>query len=657
MPIAVTPDKIFSSPDLLDVTLTQYNLLCKYDTDGWVEAHPTGGTAPYAYQWSNGEVAKKIIGLEEDSYSLVMTDSRGCFVNTSTTITAPDELMLQIHYVEPLAYSYSDASVWVTATGGTAPYTYAWQGRTETVDSIGGIPHGLYTAIVTDANGCQKEISVAIPNPPLLEAFVSESRVISCNGRSDGQLTAASDGGVGSHRYTWYRREGSTLQQLSTGAILNNVPTGVYVVKVTDDNSIDAYSADFLLVQPDILQVSVTSNAIACNGDTDGWVKATATGGTSPYSYQWTSGHTTAEVNGLVDDKYFVFIVDSRGCEAQGQGEVTVPGGLVVDTTVVHPTCHNGTDGSISVQVSGGVAPYSYSWSDGSTGTSVSNLSPGGYSVTVTGANGCFKTVDIMLENPEAITIDLGPNRTLCIGQQAELDGTIADPAAEYRWLKDGAFFASTAKVLVSEAGTYTVVATSSKGCSGQCSILVQSNSSEIVANFAAPHKVARGIVTQLANANYPSPEKIKWLIPDDPNISVIRMDDEYADVIFLKNGTYTVGMLSMQGECEQVLYKQIEVVDSHEVPTEVEQQGEQLKQFIAYPIPNNGQFTAKVELESAVSIRLRLYDMSGNLIDDRTLTGQSSYSVSYDMALKRGLHILQLTTGKVNTSLKLIVQ
>jgi len=646
---------VFNSPDSLKVSLTQYNLLCKHDADAWIEAHPTGGTLPYTYQWSNSGTTKKIENLIEGDYNVIMADSRGCFVNASTAITAPDELLLQIHYVEPLAHDYSDASAWVSVTGGTTPYFYTWQGRTETVDSISGIPHGTYTAIVTDANGCQKQISVTVPNPPLLEAFVSESRVISCNGRGDGQLTATSQGGVGNKHYTWYKRENNMLQQLSTGGILDNVPTGEYVVKVTDDNGIEAYSTDFTLVHPDVIQIGITANSIACNGDTDGWVKASVTGGTLPYNYQWTSGHTTSEVLGLTDDKYFVFVTDARGCEIKGQGEISVPGGLLVDTVIKHPTCHNSTNGSISIQVSGGVAPYSYLWSNGSTGTSINNLSSGNYSVKVTGTNGCFKVVNITLENPEPVIINLGPNRTLCINQQIELDASINNGVL-YQWLKDGQYFASTAKVLVGDAGIYSVTATNAAGCVGQSNILIEKNNSVIVANFGAPYKVARGVVTQLANVNYPSPEKIEWLIPNDPNILIASMNDEYVDVIFYQNGIYTLGMRSIQGECEQVLYKSIEVVDSYEIPTEIEEQGEHLKEFIVYPNPSNGQFTAKIELGEPTDIRLRLYDIFGGIVDERTLAGQSSYEIHYNINNgMHGVYVLQLIAKKVNTSVKLL--
>ncbi len=653
---ATSSDFTFDSPDSLKVQLTPRALKCKFDTDGQIEAFPSGGTAPYSYLWSNGQTAKKAVNLTEGSYTVTLTDSRGCFVAEQSAVTSPAELLITVHYIPPRAYNYSDASVWVRATGGTAPYTYAWQGRGETTDSISGVPHGSYTAIVTDANGCSKQLSVVVPNPPLLEAFVAESRVISCYGRSDGQLSASSQGGVGAHRYTWYRVGDGTPVQVSTGSTLNGIPAGTYQLKVTDANNIDAYSTVFTLTQPSVLQASASANSLVCNGDTNGWVQAAVTGGTQPYAYSWTSGHTTARVEGLTDDKYLVLVTDARGCEAKAQAEITVPAGLVVTAEVVHPTCHNSNNGTVRLNVSGGVAPYTYTWSNGTGGASLNSVAGGVHNVTVRGANGCFKTIRYSLDNPEPISINLGGDRTLCKGQTVEVNATITDPQAQYKWYKNGTLLASTPVVTLSEAGSYRVEATDSKGCTGEGSLTVYSSAKDLSADFMVSSKVGRGEKCKLVNLSYPLPEQTEWLIPDDPNISIISQTDEQLELVFHQNGNYTVGLRSGEGQCERSVYKLVTVVDKYDLPEYETPKEAFLKQFIVYPNPSRGQFTVRIELGEVADVQLRLVNMMGITVDERKANGSNYYELTYNLSVTQGIYVLQLLSKKANTSVKLML-
>jgi hypothetical protein len=638
---------------LLKVDNTKRDLKCKFDTDGFIQLTVTGGTKPYSYSWSNDAVTALNSSLPEDEYTYLVTDRRGCTSGTKVEITSPDELIVSIAHIPPKAYNYSDASVWVTASGGTPPYRYAWKELNATTYLVGKISHGTYTAVVTDANDCVKEISEEIPNPPLLEAFIEITDSISCNGRNDGKLTVSSQGGVGEHSYTWYDAGGKAI---SSRKSIENLAPGKYVVKVRDDNDIEAYSDILELIEPNVLKVSTQSNSIACNGDTDGWVEVTATGGTSPYTYAWTTGDNTARAEGLTDDRYFVFVTDYHDCVVKGTAEITVPGGLIVDTVISQPSCLNSSDGSINFTISGGVAPYTYIWDDATKDRLRNNLPAGIYGLTVSGANGCFKHLNIELINPAPLTIDLGNDLILCKGQEIDIDATLNINGVEYRWYRNGELFAQTPIITVFQQGTYKVNVSTRNGCSGTDEINITVRDYEISADFTVATKAIRREITKLVNISYPYPDKSEWIVPeDDPFIEIISVTDEYIEIIFKENDSYTIGLRTQVGDCEMIIYKQINVLDKYDVPEYEPEKDAFLKSFIAYPNPSDGQFTVRIELGAPADIKLRLVDITGSIVDEREAKGNDRYEIYYNIGNGQGMYLLQLISEKANTALKLI--
>ncbi|MDR1594849.1 MAG: T9SS type A sorting domain-containing protein, partial [Prevotellaceae bacterium] len=645
----------FNQPGLLDANIEYLRsaLSCKFGANGSVQLSVSGGVTPYAYLWQDGAVTSCNSSLTEGIHAFEVTDRRGCKYSGTATISSPDELILKSFHIPPKAYNSDDASVWVEAVGGTSPYKYVWKGRSETTASIGGIMFGEYTVTVTDANGCTKEITEEIPNPPLLEASVTETKSVTCNGRNDGALTVVSQGGVGEHYYTWYRVTGDVLTELVSTKDIDNLPAGTYRVRVVDDNGIVAYSEDFTLVEPPLLTVLTTTSGVTCN-DAAGWVEATVAGGTAPYSYLWTSGHNTARVENLAGDKYLVFVTDARECEVKGVAEVRLSPNMTIETTVVQPVCAN--DGSIVLNVKGGIAPYTYLWNDGSTEKQRDNLSAGVYSVTVSGANECTQYVQIRLETPEPHIVNLDEDITLCKGQQIELNVTDSDSKTQYKWYRDGKLFASTPVVELNEQGFYNVETITPQGCRSEGSINISVVENEISADFTVATKAIRNEIVRLVNISYPSPENVEWIIPEDPRIEVVEKTDEYIDLIFDENDAYSIGISSTVGACQKTVYKDVKILNRGDVPEYVLEEDAFLKSFIAYPNPNTGEFTAKIELSEIANIHLRLISIAGSIVDERDAKNNNSYEILYNIANLQGVYILQLISSKANTSLNLII-
>ncbi|MEK7253334.1 MAG: SprB repeat-containing protein, partial [Bacteroidota bacterium] len=196
-----------------------------------------------------------------------------------------------------------------------------------------------------------------------------------CNGWTNGSVTATATGGIAPYTYNWSNGV--------VGAVNGGLGAGTYSVTATDANNQTA-TAIFTLTQPAALTVNVVL-ANVCSGN--GNATASVSGGVAPYSYAWSNGASGASVTGLPAGFQCVTVTDANGCQAIGCTNVAAA--LSISMVVKGIACFNFCDASVEAVVTGGTGPYTYSWSNGATGSVNENLGPGTYSVTVTDANGC----------------------------------------------------------------------------------------------------------------------------------------------------------------------------------------------------------------------------------------------------------------------------
>lgn len=220
---------------------------------------------------------------------------------------------------------------------------------------------------------------------------------ISCFGEHTGSINLSPSGGMAP--YTFNRSNGALTEDLS------GLNAGNYVVTVTDANGC-TYSADFDLTEP-TAALAITSNVsqISCNGQVDGAINLDISGGTAPYSFNWSNGATTEDLANLSASTYTVTVTDALGCTASANFEITNPPVLSVTNTVSNLSCFNAGDGEISLNPTGGEGPYTFLWSTGETTNQVSGLSPGNYSVVVTDVRGCIVNDSFTITQPTSLSL------------------------------------------------------------------------------------------------------------------------------------------------------------------------------------------------------------------------------------------------------------
>lgn len=432
--------------------------------DGTANVVASGGVAPYTYQWSNGTTSSSASNLCAGTYSVTITDANGCQAVESVTISAPTQIALSITSSDATCSSGTNGSATVNATGGTAPYTYMWSNGA-TTSNINNLIPGNYSVTVTDANGCQEIASVEISRPVCCNVTAGGTignPQSNCGPFDPSTISSVqpASGGLGTLEYVWlysYSNVPNTVGNPHWIEIPNSnnatydpglVTQTTYFMRCARRSGCTFWAGESnvieIKVNPIPGVVIGTTNNVSCYGLNDGSATASASAGTAPYSYTWSNGATTATASGLAAGTYTVVVTDANGCAAQTTATITQPADLQLSATSNNATCATGTDGSATVSVTGGTTPYSYSWSNGATTSTVSSLSPGTYVVTVTDANGCQATTSVSITRPQCCNVTaagtIGNAQSNCGPFNPTAISNIQSPSGglgtiEYLWL------------------------------------------------------------------------------------------------------------------------------------------------------------------------------------------------------------------------------
>ena len=299
----------------------------------------------------------------------------------------------------------NDGWIAASATGGTPPYTYEWTKAgviVGTTPIITGLDEGFYNLNVTDNLGVYIGNTGHFLNQPTELQTLTQvdlqytGEALSCAGATDAKAWAYSWSGAvsvttGVAPYTYQWSNGLV------GDTLRNVGAGTYTVTTTDGNGCTVVNS-LTITNPPGKSITITEdNPISCEGGSDGIITSLITGGNGTETFLWSSGDTVASAVGLSAGIYTVTATDANGCSAIGIYDLSDGPDLSVIFGITPPSC-GGSDGQLIAIPTGGNPPYiSYNWNTGVTGTTITNLSEGIYTVTVYDNRGCSAEVSHQL--------------------------------------------------------------------------------------------------------------------------------------------------------------------------------------------------------------------------------------------------------------------
>lgn len=371
----------------------------------------------------------------------------------------------------------NDGKAFVAAATGSGPHTYVWNTTpAQTTDTAFNLTAGSYTVTVSQANSCPASFTVNVNEPNALSNTLT-STPDSCN-LGKGSLVLNESGGTLPYQYSWSNGTSGVNQ-------LTNLFSGNYAVTITDSKGCvdSAQSAVANTTSMNITIVSLTD--ATCFGATDGSASINVTGGTSPYQYAWLpTGGTSNAIANVAAGIYTVQITDFTNCLASAAVSINQPSQVLPNLSVIDATCGN-NNGSIHLNTSGGVSPYNYLWSDGTTNDSITSLAGGNYSFTITDANNCSMNNSVAVQQSQSITFNLLSIPDSCLEGKGTAQINILTGTSPYHFVWNPTA-PDAALITQLDSANYFVHITDASGCSADTNILVGNFGSILKPNLGA---------------------------------------------------------------------------------------------------------------------------------------------------------------------------
>jgi len=448
-----------------------------------------GGTAPYSTNWLSGSnviqnqtnlsTADTLNNLSAGSYSVVLTDANGCSSQQNFSISNTGGPSFSAFNINPvLCYGDSTGTGFSAVSGGTAPFSFVWtdaanntilnQPGSSGSSSVNGLPAGNYQISVTDALGCISIQSFTVTQPASALGLSQVTVNPATCGNANGSIVVTPSGGTPSYNFVWTPTGG-------TDSLVQNIQAGIYLLSLTDSNAC-AFDTTITISNSDGPQVQAgTITEPTCFGGNNGSASVQVSGGTPPYNYTWTgtSAGNSPSANNLPAGNYVVTVTDASGCTQSFPLSLAQPPSIAFTSTSVGASCGN-SNGIASIIASGGTAPYSYVWSNGATGTTISQIPAGLYAATITDSSGCVVLATVNVGGSAGPVVNAGEDVSIQAGQTVTLDATISG-VLNYLWTPpDGLSCIACPSPLASpDTTTLYIVSVNFNGCIGTDSVIV----------------------------------------------------------------------------------------------------------------------------------------------------------------------------------------
>lgn len=409
-------DQVHITYNPVPSVLLANNTISCYGDQITLNTQVASGTEPFNYLWSTGQSNSSIL-VGSGSYSVTVSDSKGCTALANKTITEPSLLSMILSSTDVSSIGGTDGTATIIASDGTAPYSYLWS-TGQTTSTINNLTTGIYSVTVTDANNCQIIGAISI-NEPTCNSFngTFTSNAPSCYGNNDGSIQIELEGGTLPYTYLW---NDSSNQN---GFLAQNLSSGYYTVTVEDAVGCQ-FVQTYFLDQPSALELTTVGFDATQWSGSDGMAIAIATGGTAPYNYFWNDAlnQNNDTAFNLTAGTYQVTVLDLNGCTNNQSVEISEPycANFGAELAISSITCNGDHNGTIKVTSINGSSPVMYSINGGTplpTDSISSSLYAGTYYIQVMDSNNCQVLDTVHITEPDPILITGEVTNIKCFGE------------------------------------------------------------------------------------------------------------------------------------------------------------------------------------------------------------------------------------------------
>jgi hypothetical protein len=380
---------------------------------GAIEITGLTGSLPYTYLWSNGATGDTISNLSGGTYSVTVTDSNNCELIKSATVNVANGISLLSYTTTPTSCLSEDGQVTVYISGGTSPYTYQGQNghsgtTSDTTFTFTGCSSGNFEFTITDSSNCTLTNNVNIGDLGGITSVNTRLDYVNCGSLGNVTITVVGDGGPYTYSYTGQTSGGTqSVTTSNTQQQFTNLISDTYDYKVEGNNGC-CYTGEFTVSATPKFDLTITTTGDTCNGGS-GVIKVVPSSGyTAPLDYILSDGQSIIDTPlsaytfyNVEEGGYTLQVVDGAGCSVSETINITGTTGVNVVITVT-PGSYTSPD-VLSATTLSGVAPFTYLWNDGSTGSTISAETEGNYSVVVTDSNGCQDSAQYIVQGLKTV--------------------------------------------------------------------------------------------------------------------------------------------------------------------------------------------------------------------------------------------------------------
>jgi gliding motility-associated-like protein len=375
------------------ILISKTDPLCYGSFDGTVEVTNINGADPITFELDNSGITQSsgfFAGLNEGSHIVTIYDGGYCVFTIPLDMMQPDPVVFNPTITDVACFGAFTGEIdFANTTGGTTPYTYSIDGgnNLNTGTTFTNLPVGTYDLMVMDDHGCMEFGTAGITQALPIE--ISNNKAdLTCFQSNSGFIQLAATGGNSGYQFSI--DSGITF---SANSSFFNLSAQVYHVMVQDQAGC-MQDTTITLTEPTALVAAVSATDVLCNNSCDGTVTGSGTGGTPLYMFSVDGGiifNVTGNFTGLCSGSYDLIIRDLNTCSDTIGTGIDAPAPLVLAVALTPSTCGN-VNGEITMNMSGGTMPYSYSIDNGGTpGTNntFTGLLANDYPLEAQDANGC----------------------------------------------------------------------------------------------------------------------------------------------------------------------------------------------------------------------------------------------------------------------------
>ena len=620
-------------PTLLHIDLSKTDETTAGANDGTATTLVSGGTgSDYSFNWSNNATTASVTNLVPNDYTVTVTDENGCTQEASFVILPGQADCSQLSLtLQPTAASCADSnngSINAIPTGGSGSYQYAWSNGMST-QNINNLSSGTYQLTITDQMGCTLSKTTIVNAPVALTATISATESQTASAPPTGTATVNANGGTGNYTYQWSNGDNTaTIIELSVGTYSvsvydSNQCTWTGSVEVTEEVN-DCSS----------LNLEITSNNISCFGMADGFIHATASGGSPEYIYQWNNGMNSANIVDLPAGIYQLTITDINGCSVVETTEITESTPLLANLHSNSDPCSVG--GTVSVDPTGGIGGYQVSWSNGTSGFTNNVNQSGTYQVTITDGAGCTVTdaIDMTIVDTTLELIVSTENTSCADNNDGLAAATVAGGTTPYHYNWSTGSTENSIENLA--AGTYSVEITDATGCQQNQIFTVTAPDPILLDCSGTPESNGVDGFVQVSVSGGIAPYQYIWSTGDTGSF-----------VQEITNGSFDVTVTDQNG-CSSIC-----TVDL--IPTNTEMPAN-FATLDVFPNPASEQLFIQANLLESESVNLSLVNLIGQAVWTANTNGTAIQQIIEVADLAAGTYLLRLETAKGSAVRKVVI-